>query len=429
MVFITTLFFSDKGYCAVMLSSDSTKVVEDTITAIDTVKVEEQQEIIDIKKMSRKERRRLKKNGGVQEADSTKKGLSFDELEGIDKVKYLVDSLRTAGITVDSITIDSIARQYFSDTLTVSRGVMPKINADGSLTNARILDSLIYAERLNLDNGKDEERVRVNIFRDTIPFGQVSTLAIALPGYGQAYNKQYWKIPVLYSGVAALTYAGTRMGSVSRDYKQRFNNAVAANNQPEIDRLYGEYKDYQSFSTLLYVGAGLTYMYFLADAAFNYKGIEDSKNRATYLAFMFPGAGQIYNKQYWKLPIVYGGIATFAYVINFNGRGYTRYKTAYEAELQDLPHEFSESNGMTEDKLLNLKNSFRRARDMAVIYTIGFYLLTVVDAYVSASFKQYDVSDDLSLQVAPTLNLTNQTVQSNGSGVNGSLGLSLRINF
>ncbi len=388
--------------------------------------------IIDVDSISnksiekRKNKRRKDKKLEETAIDTTKSKLPFDKLEGIDKVIYLVDSLRTAGVTVDSVTIDSLARHYFTDTIVVRKGVMPKLNADGSLSNARILDSLIYAEKLELGK-KDKKKDRINIFRDSVSFGRLSTLSIVLPGYGQIYNKQYWKLPVLYGSVAALTFTGAVMGNKSNDYKELFNQSIAEGNQPNVDKNYAKYRDYKTASTLFYVSAGLSYMYFMADAAFNYEGIEDSKNRATYLAFMFPGAGQIYNKQYWKLPIVYAGFATFAYIINFNGRGYTRYNNAYLAVLKGEPDEFE--GRLTEEVLRNTKNNFRRARDMSIFYTIGFYLLTVVDAYVSASFKQYDISDDLSLNVAPSINLLNNRGFAGGKPVSGSYGMSLFITF
>lgn len=375
-------------------------------------------------KKSRKERKG--KQQSLADTLSIKKdSLTISTATGTEKIKLLIDSLRTSGVVVDSLTIDSLARRYFADTMRVKGGLLPKVSADGSLSNARILDSLLYAERL-AQNKIENEKKRVHLFRDSVPFGKVSTLSIIFPGYGQMYNKQYWKLPVLYGGVAAFAYGGMSMGKKAKNIDSDFKKATAAGDQGAVDRLYGKYRDYRTASTLLYVGAAATYMYFLADGAFNYRGGEDAKNRATYLAFMFPGAGQIYNKQYWKLPIVYGGFATMIYIINFNGRGYTRYKRAYDAVSQGLPDEFS---GLYDETILrNTKNNFRRARDMAVFYTAGFYLLTVVDAYVSASFKQYDISDDLSLQVAPKVDYNNYSGSSRSSG-NGSFGMSMKFTF
>lgn len=378
-------------------------------------------------KRQRKEKKIKKQKGNLVDTLSDKRdSLTISTATGAEKIKLLIDSLRSNGVTVDSLTIDSLARHYFTDTMKVRGGMLPKTNADGSLSNARLLDSLLFAERL-AQNKMDNEKKRVHLFRDTVPFGRMSTLSIIFPGYGQMYNKQYWKLPVLYGGVAAFAYGGVMMGKRANNLNRDFKLAAEVGDQEAVDRLYGKYRDYKTASTLLYAGAVATYMYFLADGAFNYRGGEDAKNRATYLAFMFPGAGQIYNKQYWKLPIVYGGFATMLYIVNFNGRGYTRYKRAYDAMTQGLPNEFGVR--YTEDVLRNTKNNFRRARDMAIFYTAGFYLLTVVDAYVSASFKQYDISDDLSLQVAPKMDYNNYSGSGRSNVGGGSFGMSMKFTF
>lgn len=388
------------------------------------------------KKRKKKRKERKKKKLSRKELiaeialDSTvikKDSLTIQNAHGSKKIELLVDSLRKSGIVVDAATIDSLSRHYFTDTIKVKSGVMPKLNYIGNIENNRILDSLIFAEEL-MKNNLEEEKVRVNIFKDSLTFGKMSKTAIILPGFGQIYNKQYWKLPILYGGVTGLAAAGVIMGNKAMKYKNRFNAAVSNQNQADIDRYYGKYKDNKTASSLLYVGAVATYMYFLADAAFNYKGVEDSKNKATYLAFMFPGAGQIYNKQYWKLPIVYGGFAAMAYIINFNGRSYSRYNRAYEDVINDRPDEF---NGRrTEEQLRNYKDKFRRARDMAIFYTVGFYFVTVIEAYVAASFKQYDISDDLSLKVVPKIDY-NQigSTQRGNIGNKGSFGLSMNITF
>lgn len=393
--------------------------------ASDNNKQEEKQ----TRKKEKRERKRNKKASEIVNLLET--GLKSDSLTistatGKKKIELLVDSLRKAGVKVDSTSLDSLARRFFADTIRVRGGILPQINAEGSLTNARILDSILYAEKVAMSK-EASKKERLNIFRDTIPFGRMSTLAIVMPGYGQLYNKQYWKLPVLYGGVAAFTYAGVSFGKKAQTHKSNLNRAKEFGNQVATDYYFAKYRDAKTTSTMMYVGAVATYMYFMADAAFNYKGVEDSKNKATYLAFMFPGAGQLYNKQYWKLPIVYGGFATFAYIINFNGRGYTRYKRAYDDISSGRPDEFG---GRYDAEILrNTKNNFRRARDMAIFYTAGFYLLTVIDAYVSASFKQYDVSDDLSLRVAPMINYDHMGSIGSGRGFGGSYGMSMTFRF
>ena len=110
--------------------------------------------------------------------------------------------------------------------------------------------------------------------------------------------------------------------------------------------------------------------------------------RAMWLALALPGAGQIYNRKYWKLPIIYGGFVGCAYAMRWNNQMYHDYSQAY----LDLMALFKKR-----------KDRFRRWRDMSFFVMVGVYALSVVDAYVDASLSEFDISDDLSLQVAPAV--------------------------
>ena len=122
-----------------------------------------------------------------------------------------------------------------------------------------------------------------------------------------------------------------------------------------------------------------------------------------------------------KKPIILGGIATMGYVINFNNRGYERFKLAYDQVAAGKPDEF---NGRyTADYLRKLKNNYRRNRDLCIIITAGLYLLNIIDAHVDAHMKDYDVSDDLSMTLEPTVTnfYTMRTGNSNGYGLSFKL--------
>ena len=161
--------------------------------------------------------------------------------------------------------------------------------------------------------------------------------------------------------------------------------------------------------------------------------------RALWLSIILPGAGQIYNRKYWKLPIVYGGFVGCAYAIRWNNMMYKDYKQAYY-DLNDddetttyynkLIHsdiELTEANMQRySDLFKQRKDRYRRWRDLSVFATIGVYLLQIVDAYVDASLSEFDISDDLSLRVEPTL--MNNPTQSNPLKAT-SLGLQCAINF
>ena len=136
-------------------------------------------------------------------------------------------------------------------------------------------------------------------------------------------------------------------------------------------------------------------------------------NKSLWLALTFPGAGQIYNRKYWKLPIIYGGAMGVAYAISYYGghyndymRGYRDYldsdpNTNYHLEL--LPQGYPESNAGTYVK--NAVNSYRRYRDIFIVVGVAVYALSVIDAYVDAQLADFDISTDLSMKVRPKLDV------------------------
>ena len=137
-------------------------------------------------------------------------------------------------------------------------------------------------------------------------------------------------------------------------------------------------------------------------------------NRSVWLAMVFPGGGQIYNHKYWKLPIVYGGFLGCAYALNWNNQMYSDYSQAYLDIMDDDPNTASYEDFLpprynveaNKDYLTrifkNRKDTYRRQRDLSIFCFIGVYLLSVVDAYVDAELSNFDITDDLSVQVRPT---------------------------
>ena len=134
---------------------------------------------------------------------------------------------------------------------------------------------------------------------------------------------------------------------------------------------------------------------------------------------IFPGLGQIYNRKYWKLPIVYGGFLGCIYAISWNNTQYTGYKSAYGDftdsnpdtnswlaykyyGYSDNPDEWTaqQREGFT-NALKNKKDYFRRYRDLSYIITVGLYALCMIDAYVDAQLFEFDISEDLSFRMNP----------------------------
>lgn len=139
-------------------------------------------------------------------------------------------------------------------------------------------------------------------------------------------------------------------------------------------------------------------------------------NRAVWLSALCPGLGQVYNRRYWKLPLVVGGYLGLAYATSWNNTMLSDYTQAYADITDNDPTtrsymDFFHNNVKEEDLdktwLTNVfksrKNYFRRNRDLCVICMVGVYILAMVDAYVDASLSHFDISPQLSVDVNPTL--------------------------
>ena len=166
---------------------------------------------------------------------------------------------------------------------------------------------------------------------------------------------------------------------------------------------------------------------------------QPNPKRALWLALVIPGGGQIYNRKYWKLPIVYGGIIGCLYAMNWNNNMYKDYSQAY-LDLTDkdpatqsynlflhLGTQIDDSNkDRYKDIFKKRKDKFRRWRDLSFFVLLGVYALSVIDAYVDAELSNFDISKDLSLKVEPTI-LNNRSSSNPLDG--SSLGLQCSLNF
>lgn len=136
-------------------------------------------------------------------------------------------------------------------------------------------------------------------------------------------------------------------------------------------------------------------------------------NKSLWLALTFPGAGQIYNRKYWKLPIIYGGAMGVAYAVSYYGGHYNDYMRGYRDYLDSdpntnyylelIPQGYPESSAGNYVK--NRVNSYRRYRDIFIVVGVAVYALSVIDAYVDAQLADFDISTDLSMKVRPKLDV------------------------
>ena len=145
------------------------------------------------------------------------------------------------------------------------------------------------------------------------------------------------------------------------------------------------------------------------------KKFTPNPQRALWLALVCPGAGQIYNRKYWKLPILYGGLLGCTYAFLWNQQMYKDYSQAYldimdndpntKSYLDLLPPNYDITGKEDQFKKIfkNKKDFYRRYRDLSIFSFIGVYLLSVVDAYVDAQLSVFDISKDLSLRIVPAV--------------------------
>ncbi len=140
------------------------------------------------------------------------------------------------------------------------------------------------------------------------------------------------------------------------------------------------------------------------------KAKEYVPRRAGLYSAVFPGLGQAYNKKYWKLPIVYGGLVTFGLVIDFWNDRHNRFRNALFTDIigQELPQAtVNLRNGSSiifdEARLRTLVDQSRRERDFYIILTGVFYLLNVADAHIDAHLKEFELNEDLKVRIEPRL--------------------------
>ncbi len=168
-------------------------------------------------------------------------------------------------------------------------------------------------------------------------------------------------------------------------------------------------------------------------------------SRALWLGLVLPGGGQIYNNKYWKLPLIYGGFLGCTYALTWNSQMLSDYSQAYLDIMDDdpntksyekmLPINFNMSGREEQFKEIfkNRKNYYRKYRDMSILAFIAVYALSVIDAYVDAELSSFDISEDLSFQLQPTLINTDPRFGNCAPGQlrRGlpSVGLSLAVNF
>lgn len=199
-------------------------------------------------------------------------------------------------------------------------------------------------------------------------------------GGQQIYNRQYWKLPIFYGTIGG----SAALGIVYRNKWKNEGN-----------------RDYQHLSNWFFAGAGLAYWACLLDGVGNYnRGVPHQPGKATLYSILLPGLGQYYNGEYWKIPVYYAGLVISTDLFFKNNANYKRYKRIHN-EATTSGSGYNEN--ISAETALYYRNLYRRYRDYSIVAMAGFYLLQVIDANVFSYMQDFELSDDISMKVAPTV--------------------------
>ena len=217
--------------------------------------------------------------------------------------------------------------------------------------------------------------------------GQVQNLfmgSTVFVGGGQIYNRQYWKLPLVYGGIGA----GVGMGI-------HFNNQYKAT---------GDEK-FRKYSTWSYIGAGLVWWGSLVDMTANFRTDQHpDPGKSTLYSVLLPGLGQIYNGEYWKVPVYWGMMAAGVHFYRDFRKNYERWKYTYDVlNLETLEPGMEMPPDPDKNKALVYRNLYRRYRDYAILGTALAYVIQIVDANVFAYMQDFEMDDDITFRMEPTV--------------------------
>ena len=231
----------------------------------------------------------------------------------------------------------------------------------------------------------------------TLKIGSMFAGSTVFIGAEQFYNKDYWKIPVIYAGIGTGIGLGLKYRHQYKTSKDAYDAAFAVD--PETTLTVDD--NARHMATYMFAGAGLIYWGSLMDGVVNYKKeIKGQAGKATIYSILLPGLGQAYNGEYWKIPIYWGAMIGSYHYYATNNTNYKRYKRIHnEATAEDSTYE----GLIPAERALYYRNVFRRFRDYSVVALVGSYLLQVIDANVFSYMQDFEVNDDLSLKVSPTV--------------------------
>ena len=247
--------------------------------------------------------------------------------------------------------------------------------------------------------------------KQKIEVGTMFMGSVFAPGTAQIYNKDYWKLPIVYGGIGSLAGTGGY-------YLHRYNKS-------------GNLSDKQT-GTWLLAGAGLVYWGSLMDGVISYESdLEPLPGKATLYSALLPGLGQIYNGELFKLPIYWGGLLISSHLLVKYNTNYKRFKRIHNQATSTDP-EISGNVPISGETAKWYRDVYRRYRDYSIVATVLVYALQVIDANVFAYMHDFEVTDDISMNIEPALiSPYNEYAMHTGpiSPMNNAVGMRVGIRF
>ena len=272
--------------------------------------------------------------------------------------------------------------------------------------------------------------------KNTLKIGTMTAGSAIFIGSSQIYNKDYWKLPVIYGGIGALAGSGgyylheyTKSQKAYNTYIAQKNAFETANGTPyPFEAPHINTKAKQT-GTWLMVGAGLIYWGSLLDGAICYKtDRKPDPGKATIYSLLLPGLGQIYNGELFKVPIYWGCLLGSVHFLVTNNTNYTRFKRIHNNATG--PNPTTQISGETAKWY---RDVYRRYRDYSIVATAAFYLLQVIDANVFAYMNDFEVDDNITMNVSPAVITPDNTYAMRGTpscnGGQNAVGLRIGLSF
>lgn len=271
--------------------------------------------------------------------------------------------------------------------------------------------------------------------KHTIKVGTMFMGSVIMPGTAQYYNKDYWKMPIFYAGMGTFGASGGYYMNKYAKTKKAYDAYIADKEAFEMNFGKIEYPfdapvldlESKKKGTWLLIGAGLFYWGSLLDGVICYESeTEPNPGRATLYSALLPGLGQIYNGELFKVPIYWGCLLGSTHFLMNNNTNYKRFKRIYnEASLEN------NSSPINAETAKWYRDVYRRYRDYATVATVAFYLLQVLDANVFAYMHDFEVTDDISMNLEPAIIPPDNAyaVHTTSSSGHNAFGLKLGFTF